>query len=280
MPAEDIIRAMDTFRRCHGTEEVVFLGGEPFEHPDLQQMAAAAKSMGFWVNVYTNGLGIAQRLESLVGTIDCLTVSLDGLEKANDHIRGRGSYQSALQGIQTAINLGQNVAVTMAVHTGNIRDTYPLALMLDSIGVGILKIQRVRSAGRAAINGLSLLDPVLNEGGAVPGCDEVSASVVPTMHIKIYLDALLASPIAARRNSDSHCAWRPSSYRRVQIMTDGQLFFSCEKLGVGQSNWSYDFATGAISRSMDSGSIDDLHLPGTSHLAVSSNELLRLSSLY
>lgn len=84
-----------------GCRYVRFTGGEPLLRRDLPALIQAARELGFQRRILaSNGLLLSKRAKELEGITD-LNVSLDGLQTANDAIRGvKGGYRRTLAGIQ------------------------------------------------------------------------------------------------------------------------------------------------------------------------------------
>lgn len=88
-----------------GVRDVVFTGGEPFLHPDMAEIAGGTLSR-FPATILTNGTLLTDRvIERLAaaarGSIYSLEVriSLDApSEEENDRVRGKGSFERALEG--------------------------------------------------------------------------------------------------------------------------------------------------------------------------------------
>ena len=88
-----------------GVNPILYVwGGEPFLYPDFMELARymAEKCPAFCIN--TNGTYLEKNAGQIVkDQWGGIFVSLDGFEEVNDSIRGRGSYQRVIQGIQ-AVN--------------------------------------------------------------------------------------------------------------------------------------------------------------------------------
>ena len=93
--------------RMSGCRFVDFTGGEPLLHPDLPRYLSAAKKLGFITSVTTNCILFAQRAAELTGCIDLLHFSVDAATAtAHDEIRGSASYETVLESIPLALQLG------------------------------------------------------------------------------------------------------------------------------------------------------------------------------
>ncbi|GHU97002.1 radical SAM protein [Spirochaetia bacterium] len=84
---------------------VIYLwGGEPFLYPDIMPLAKYMVEKGLYLSINTNGTLLEQHAEQIVrDKWSTVFVSLDGFEETNDAMRGTGSYQRVVRGIE-AIN--------------------------------------------------------------------------------------------------------------------------------------------------------------------------------
>ncbi|RMH21836.1 MAG: radical SAM protein [Acidobacteria bacterium] len=126
MRLADVLPYLEEARRL-GVKEYYFTGGEPFLNPDMEAILEATLKQGP-ATVLTNGLllddGRCSRLAALAAGSDYsldLRVSLDGYDAAtNDPIRGEGTFERILQGIENLAAAGLNPVVTVTeVHAGN-----------------------------------------------------------------------------------------------------------------------------------------------------------------
>ncbi len=87
-----------------GVEKITYLGGEPFLHPDLCDMAGNAKKLGLQRAVVTNGTMITEKLAERVvkeELFDIMIFSIDGPKSVHDRIRGReGIFKAATDNIR------------------------------------------------------------------------------------------------------------------------------------------------------------------------------------
>jgi MoaA/NifB/PqqE/SkfB family radical SAM enzyme len=83
-----------------GYEVVSVSGGEPFLYPGLAQLLAHARSLGLRTTVTTNGTTLTpRRLTAVRDHLDLLAVSVDGSPATHDRIRGAGSFDRLLRGL-------------------------------------------------------------------------------------------------------------------------------------------------------------------------------------
>lgn len=120
-------------------------GGEPLMHPELFYLLQRAKELGLSTAVLTNGTMLsaseARRLRSC--SVDYVQISLDGMKKTHDAIRGEGSFERAVNGIYALKAQGIFTTVAFTAQRENLRDFKRLAGYCGSLGVGKLWFDRV-----------------------------------------------------------------------------------------------------------------------------------------
>jgi len=106
---ETIQNWLTLFSKKARQTNIIFLGGEPTLHPDLYLAVKEANRLGFKsITIDTNGYLFHNILDKIsCDDIDFLSFSLDGATRAtNDTIRGKGSYDKVMEGIQKALSKG------------------------------------------------------------------------------------------------------------------------------------------------------------------------------
>ena len=84
-------------RKWLGTAMLRLGGGEPFTRKDMIELLKYSTELGMFNSVVTNGQLIDRELaEKIVeaGTF-CLSISIDGMQKGHDFVRGEGTYAKA-----------------------------------------------------------------------------------------------------------------------------------------------------------------------------------------
>src|SRR5674476_462072 len=118
-----------------GICSVAFEGGEPLLRKDLTEILAYSRSLPLHTSLITNGTFLESRIDEIAKYINgALYVSLDGLEKTHDTIRGvNGCFNKALKGITASIGRVQVIINTtiMADNIHEIEDLVKLAKELD-----------------------------------------------------------------------------------------------------------------------------------------------------
>ena len=128
-------------------------GGEPTIRKDFWHLVRYAVDHGVGVKFSTNGSGIdAEVAEQLAGSdyVD-VQISIDGADAdTNDHVRGEGSFATAVQAmehLQAAGFEGFKISVVMTRH--NIPQVDEFKAMADHYGAQ-LRLTRFRPSGRGA----------------------------------------------------------------------------------------------------------------------------------
>lgn len=132
-------------------KEVDFTGGEPLLYPRWDDITLHLARLEITTRMLTNGLAltkdnISRMLETNVQSIG---VSLDGLEKTHDYIRGsQNLFRNALMGIERALSAGIKVSVITTINALNLLELPELINVLLSVGVTRWQIQPIFPLGR------------------------------------------------------------------------------------------------------------------------------------
>lgn len=108
-------------------ESVYIIGAEPMIRDDLAAAVAWFKRRGKRVAVQSNGTILRK---DVIAAVDRFDTSLDGLERANDAIRGPGSFVRTMEAIDCALDRGNMGTISAVMMEDNISDLEPLARFL------------------------------------------------------------------------------------------------------------------------------------------------------
>jgi len=106
-----------------GVPVLLFSGGEPLLRSDLPELTRYAVSKGMRAVISTNGTLISEEKAMLLRDtgVSYVGISLDGLEKVNDHFRGvEGAFKKAVNGIKNCQNAGLKVGLRFTINKLNI----------------------------------------------------------------------------------------------------------------------------------------------------------------
>ena len=121
-----------------GAVGVAFEGGEPLLRKDLVEILAFSRSLPLHTSIISNGTLLESRINEIAPYINGVVyVSLDGLEKTHDSIRGvGGSFRKAVQGI-CAAREKVNVTINTTVMTENICEIENMVQLAKELDVKI-----------------------------------------------------------------------------------------------------------------------------------------------
>jgi radical SAM family uncharacterized protein len=121
-----------------GACAIAFEGGEPLLRKDLGEILAFSKSLPLQTSLITNGTLLESKIDEVAQYINgAIYVSLDGLEKTHDSIRGvSGCFKKAIQGI-IAASKKVSVIVNTTIMTENIDEIEDLVRLAKDLDVKI-----------------------------------------------------------------------------------------------------------------------------------------------
>lgn len=137
----------------NGLQEVRFTGGEPMITPEIFQLISAAASNGLRVSMGTNGTLIKKRAAKMLydAGLKMSIVSIDGMQKEHDAIRGAGSFRNALEGVLNLKEQGIRVRVNIVAMRTNLMEIPSLTKYLHDNDVELF-IRRYVPVGRSSKN--------------------------------------------------------------------------------------------------------------------------------
>lgn len=152
-----------------GTEEILYLGGEPFSHPEVLRILETGRNAGIFQRAVTNGsfLSSANYCSNLATAgLNEVGVSFSSShEKIHDNLSGRpGAFTAAIRGVESCLAAGLNVFIQYSPNTLNEpRDLSRLEGFLSrEFGreIGLFDINRLLPVGRGYEgHGLFLSEP-------------------------------------------------------------------------------------------------------------------------
>ncbi len=133
LPLEVAFEIIDQFARVG--LKLMITGGEPLLSKDFWDIVEYASSKPIRVEVFTNGtllnLDTVKRLSEYVHS---LQISLDGLKKGHEALRGKGTFEKTLKGIKTAAKY-MDVSIATMIHSRNIEEFPELSRLVETLGV-------------------------------------------------------------------------------------------------------------------------------------------------
>jgi radical SAM family uncharacterized protein len=117
---------------------IAFEGGEPLLRKDLAEILAYSRSLPLHTSLITNGTLLESRIDEIAPYINgAVYVSLDGLEKTHDTIRGvNGSFRKAVRGIMASRGKVP-VTINTTIMAENIHEIEDLVKLANELDTGI-----------------------------------------------------------------------------------------------------------------------------------------------
>lgn len=150
LPLKDIKKLIDEFSSLK-VIQIIFSGGEPFIRKDIFDILSYAIKKGIPdISVVSNGLLLnEEKIKKFKRTgVRKIVISLDGLKKAHEKIRGKGTFDKTIKIIKMLIRNNLKVKVTMTINKLNKRDLPKLSRILKKIGVKKINVGNLMPCGR------------------------------------------------------------------------------------------------------------------------------------
>lgn len=137
--------------RHQGYEVLSLSGGEPLVYPNLYEVVAEARQLGFHVSVVTNGAPVTEaKAAALAGLVGTVAVSFDGRPERHDAIRRKvGAFDLALRGLRHLRQARIAFAVIGCVTRTNLPDVPWLYELAEEEGARLLQLRPLALTGRA-----------------------------------------------------------------------------------------------------------------------------------
>ena len=151
--ADQIILTLGKWRK---KGRIALTGGEPFLKKELfPLMEYLEQSKHIWrIGILTNGTLIDEKIADRLKTFQKLyyvQISLDGAsQETNDFIRGKGSYEKAMNSLNVLREKGINTRLMFTVHKRNLQEVPSLIDLAIKEKISTLTIERFVPEGRGA----------------------------------------------------------------------------------------------------------------------------------
>jgi MoaA/NifB/PqqE/SkfB family radical SAM enzyme len=194
VPLKTIKAWLEAFSHDSPATNVIFLGGEPTLHPDLNQAIKYARQLSFRsITVDTNGYLFHDILSKVSSReVDYFSFSLDGAtRKTNDGIRGDGSYDACINGIRKAVAKGFAASLIFTASRLNIHELEMMPSLLTDLGIERFFIQVIGLRGKAADkNTVGDLQLTRSEWLKIvpPLAQKIARQGISVSYPKVYLD--------------------------------------------------------------------------------------------
>ncbi len=130
-----------------GGLRLIVSGGEPLLHPRFREINQLMKNRAFRSILLTNGTLLEQDFISEVGFSE-VQISLDGLEKGHDYLRGKGSFKKSLAALKLLRKRNIPVSIASMVHAENCDEFPALEKLIKDLEVISWSIDVPSKTGR------------------------------------------------------------------------------------------------------------------------------------
>lgn len=131
--------------------ELIISGGEPFIRKDIFDIIKLTITLKIpYVTVVSNGTLLnKQKIKKLKKKgLRNITISLDGLQKSHDSLRGKGNFERTIDNMSLLINNNFKVSVIMTLSEINYNDFFEMVCFVHSLGVSHVGICNLMPFGR------------------------------------------------------------------------------------------------------------------------------------
>ena len=134
---------------------LILSGGEPLLRPDIFEISARAKSLGFYVGLSTNGTPIGERLIDRIveAEYDYVGISLDGIGAVHDAFRRHeGAFARSLNAVRLCRERGIKIGLRFTLTLDNADHLPALLRLAEEEGVDKFYLSHLNYAGRGNKN--------------------------------------------------------------------------------------------------------------------------------
>jgi heme d1 biosynthesis radical SAM protein NirJ len=134
---------------------LILSGGEPLLRPDIYDISARAKKMGFYVGLSTNGTFIdSSNIDKIAAlNFNYVGISLDGIGETHDRFRRKdGAFQAALEGIRLCKSKNLKVGIRFTLTQENAQDLPALLEFQKAEHIDKFYLSHLNYSGRGKLN--------------------------------------------------------------------------------------------------------------------------------
>ena len=150
-------KILDEFEEIQGLR-LLLSGGEPLLHPDFWEINEALRDHPYRSVLLSNGTLITKEAAKRLRVHE-VQISLDGMKEGHESIRGKGTFERTLQGIDHLQEAHIRVSVATMIHRGNLTEFDALATLIQSMGIEEWNIDQPCLDGRLMNNQGLLVSP-------------------------------------------------------------------------------------------------------------------------
>ncbi len=150
LPPGTIRTVLEQFEELQGLR-VLITGGEPVLHAEFDAINALLPDFAVRKVLFSNGVGLRPELLAQLNVQE-LQISIDGMQAAHDELRGRGTWDLAVDALRRIRDAGLDASVATMVTSRNLGDFDHMERLFRSLGVREWSVDAPCLAGRMAEN--------------------------------------------------------------------------------------------------------------------------------
>lgn len=216
---------------------VVFTGGEPLLYEDLPELVEYASRLGLHPSVDTNGSLLSRDLAKSLkdGGVEVIQISLEGSKNTHERIRGKGSFEKALKGIENALEAGLYTTINFTISRLN-KDELPLLIELaKKLGVQRVSMERLAPIGRGERLSKELLSPEEFRMSLITLFQVQDMQVSSTDPLALFLKKKVLERYSEDDLNSRICGGCTAGVAALTISYDGEVY-PCPKLEISCGN--------------------------------------------
>lgn len=143
-----------------GVLQLGLSGGEPLVRPDVEELAAHARSLGLYTTLVTSGVGFTPARAARLREVGLEHVQIsfqDSDERTADRIAGIGVVRQKLAAASLARELGFAFSINVVLHRANLDRIGEIIEMAGSLGADRLELANTQYYGWALENRRALM---------------------------------------------------------------------------------------------------------------------------
>lgn len=126
-----IRKALDEF--SPNGMKLLITGGEALIHPHVWEVLDIASTYPIRLELLSNGLLLSEDVcKKLQGLIHSVQISLDGLKKGHEALRGKGTFEKTIKGVRNASKY-LDVSIATMIHSHNLEEFPDLERVISQL---------------------------------------------------------------------------------------------------------------------------------------------------
>jgi len=143
-----------------GVLQLGLSGGEPLVRPDIEELAAHARTLGLYTTLVTSGIGLTERRASRLreAGLEHIQISIQDSDRSSaDRIAGMSAVPQKLAAAELVRSLGFAFSINVVLHRANIDRVGELIEMAASLGADRVELANTQYYGWALENRNALM---------------------------------------------------------------------------------------------------------------------------